>query len=55
MVQVWFLVRERDKKVGQGLQSSHWKWYFEEVFVKVNGERNYLLLAVDHYGELLET
>jgi putative transposase len=37
------------------MQSSNWKWYLDEVFVKVNGERHNLWRAVDHEGEVLES
>ena len=33
---------------------SEWRWYLDEVFVKINGERHYLWRAVDHEGEVLE-
>ncbi len=33
---------------------SKWKWHVDEVFVKVNGKRQYLWRAVDHEGEALE-
>jgi len=33
---------------------STWRWYLDEVFVKINGERHYLWCAVDHEGEVLE-
>ncbi len=33
---------------------SNWKWYLDEVFVKINGETHYLWRAVDHEGEVLE-
>jgi putative transposase len=29
----------------------HWRWYLDEVFVRINGERHYLWRAVDHEGE----
>ncbi|WP_422026688.1 IS6 family transposase [Roseovarius sp.] len=32
-----------------------WQWHVDEVFVKINGERNYLWRAVDHEGEVLES
>jgi putative transposase len=38
-----------------GLKSSRWQWHWDEVFVKVNGERHYLWRAVDHEGEVLES
>jgi putative transposase len=34
---------------------SNWRWYLDEVFVKINGERHYLWRAVDHEGEVLES
>jgi putative transposase len=37
------------------MQSSNWKWHLDEVFVKINGERHYLLRAVDDEGEVLES
>ena len=43
------------KRRAGGMQSSNWKWHLDEVFVKINGERHYLWLAVDHEGEVLES
>jgi putative transposase len=37
------------------MKSSRWRWYVDEVFVKINGERHYLWRAVDHEGEVLES
>ena len=37
------------------MQSSHWKWHLDEVFVKINGERDYLWRAVDHESEVLKS
>ena len=37
------------------MQSSNWRWYLDEVFVKINGERHYLWRAVDHEGGVLES
>ena len=31
-----------------------WRWYLDEVFVRINGETHYLWRAVDHEGEILE-
>ena len=39
----------------QANRSSHWRWHIDEVFVKINGETNYLWRAVDHEGEVLES
>ena len=33
---------------------SNWKWHFDEVFVKINGETYYLWRAVDHRGVVLD-
>ncbi len=33
---------------------SNWKWYLDQVFVKINGETHYLWRAVDHEGEVLK-
>lgn len=33
----------------------HWRWRLDEVYVKINGETHYLLHAVDHEGENLES
>ncbi len=33
---------------------SKWKRHVDEVFVKVNGKRNYLWRAIDHEGEVLD-
>jgi putative transposase len=33
---------------------SQWRWYLDEVFVRINGEMHYLWRAVDHEGEVLE-
>lgn len=37
------------------MKSSQWRWHLDEMFVKINGERHYLLRAVDHEGEVLES
>ena len=31
-----------------------WKWHFDEVYVKINGEMHYQWRAVDQEGEVLE-
>ena len=33
---------------------SQWRWHLDEIFVKINGEMQYLWRAVDHEGEVLE-
>ncbi len=34
---------------------SNWQWHLDEVFVRINGEMQYLWRAVDHEGEVLES
>ena len=46
------IARKRRK---QARSHSNWQWHFDEVFVKINGERYYLWRAVDHEGEVLES
>ena len=33
---------------------SNWRWYLDEVFVRIKGERGYLWRGVGHEGEVLE-
>jgi putative transposase len=33
---------------------SQWRWYSDEVFMRINGKTHYLWRAVDHEGEVLE-
>lgn len=42
---------EIKKRRIEGMKSSHWRWHLGEVFVKINGERHYLLWAMDQEGE----
>ena len=39
----------------EGIKTSRWRWHFDEMFVKIDGERHYLWRAVDHEGEVLES
>ncbi|MFT7593692.1 MAG: putative transposase [Paracoccaceae bacterium] len=34
---------------------SNWQWHLDEVFVKINGQTQYLWRAVDHEEEVLES
>jgi putative transposase len=43
------------KRRKQARSHSNGQWHFDEVFVKINGERHYLGRAVDHEGEVLES
>ena len=33
----------------------HWRWYLDEMYVKLNGEMVHLWRAVDHEGGILES
>jgi putative transposase len=48
-----FAAQMRTRRVHHRSYSS-WRWHLDEVFVKINGETNYLWRAVDHEGEVLE-
>jgi putative transposase len=50
-----FAAEIRRRRVSQMRAYSNWQWHFDEVFVKINGERHYLWRAVDHEGEVLES
>ena len=39
----------------EGMRSNSCRWHFDEVFVKINGERHYLWRTVDCKGEVLES
>ena len=43
------------KRRNQAQSYSNWQRYFDQVFVKINGEWRYLWRAVDHEGEVLES
>ena len=50
-----FAAEIRKRCVQQFRAYSNWQWHMDEVFVKINGETNYLWRAVDHEGEVLES
>ena len=50
-----FAAEIRRKRVHRMRASTHWRWRFDEVYVKINGEMHYLWRAVDHEGEVLES
>lgn len=45
----------RRQRVSRMRGLRHWRWHLDKVFVKINGERNYLWRAVDHEGQVLES
>ena len=44
----------RKKRTGRMRALSGCRWHLDEVFMKINGEHQYLWRAVDHEGEVLE-
>ena len=50
-----FAAEIRRKRVDRMSQCRKWKWHLDEMYVKINGEMNYLWRAVDHEGEVLES
>ena len=50
-----FAAKIRSKRVQAMRQHTHWRWHLDEVYVRVQGEMKYLLRAVDHEGEVLES
>src|SRR5215217_6371231 len=50
-----FAAEIRRKRVDRMRQHTHWRWYLDEVYVKINGEMHYLWRAVDQEGEVLES
>ncbi len=45
----------RGQRVSRMRGFPQWRWHVDEVYVKINGEMVYLLRAVDHEGEVLES
>ena len=50
-----FAAEIRWKSIQRLRAYSNWQWHLGEVFVKINDDTHYLLCAVDHEGEVLET
>ncbi len=47
--------REIRRRRAENLRAvPQWRWYLDEVFVKINGQTHCLWRAVDHEGEVLE-
>lgn len=49
-----FAANVRRQRVSPMKCFRQWKWHFNEVYVKINGEKHYLWRAVDQEGEVLE-
>ena len=45
----------RRQRVSRMRGFRQWKWHFDEMYVRINGEMHYLWRAVDHEGEILES
>jgi putative transposase len=50
-----FAAEIRQKRVQRMQCSNQWQWHLGEVFVRINGQTQYLWRAVDHEGEVLES
>ena len=50
-----FAAEIRRKRVGHLRAFTHWRWYLDEVYAKINGETHYLWHTVDHEGGVLGT
>ena len=49
-----FAAEIRKKRMDRMRAGSDWRRHLDEVFMKINGEHQYLWRAVDHEGEVLE-
>ena len=45
----------RRKRVDRMRAYTHWRWYLDEVYLRINGVQHYLWRAVEHEGEVLES
>jgi putative transposase len=45
----------RRQRVSRMRGFRHWRWYLDEMYVKLNGEKVYLWRAADQEGEILES
>jgi len=50
-----FAAEIRKQRIQDHRNYPQWRWYLDEVFVKINGETHYLWRAIDHEGEVLES
>jgi putative transposase len=50
-----FAAEIQRKRVDHMRSLPHWRWYLDEVFVKINGVTHDLWREVDHEGEILES
>lgn len=49
-----FAAEIKKKRISARKGMPHWRWYLDEVFVKINGQMHYLWRAVDHESEVLD-
>ena len=45
----------RRQRVSRMRGVTHWRWHLDEMYMKINGEMQYLWRAVDHEGEILKS
>ena len=50
-----FAAEIRQNRVSRMRAYSNWQWHLDEVFMRINGERQYLWRAIDNEGEVLES
>jgi len=50
-----FAAEIRSKRVDRMGAFMPWRWHLDEVIVKINGQTHYLLRALDHEDEVLES
>ena len=50
-----FAAQIRRKRVERMRAITHWRWPFDEAYVKITGETHSLLRTVNHEGEVLES
>ena len=50
-----FAAEIRENRISRMRAYSNWQWHLDEVFVKIDGEKQYLWRAVDHDDEVLES
>ena len=49
-----FAAEIRRKRVDRMRAYTHWRWYLDEVYLRINGVQHHLSRAVDHEGEVRE-
>ena len=50
-----FAAEIKKRRTTRPVSYSNWRWYLDEVFMKINGTTHHLWRAVDHEGKVLES